>query len=106
MSMAGLSEAGNWTCSTRCLRRACESLCVLPDECRKLKNPYYIGDELGRQTNDTFMFSLSIAQTSIRMSLTSPSDSRVLIESVIETLQQGETLRSDSLRPGRTHERQ
>jgi len=26
------------------------------------------------------------------MNLTSPSDSRVLIESVIETLQQGETL--------------
>src|ERR1041385_6581100 len=31
-------------------------------------------------------------KTSNRMNLTSPSDSRVLIESVLETLQQGETL--------------
>src|SRR5260370_40135004 len=37
------------------------------------------------------MASLTI-QPSTRMNLTSPSDSRVLIESVIETLQQGETL--------------
>src|SRR5258706_1413139 len=35
---------------------------------------------------------LPIAQTPNRMNLTSPSDSRVLNESVIETLQQGETL--------------